>query len=144
MPDFFARAATQDTLERSLAPPSPPEALDEFDGVLAGVNLQLAVGVAHVGAHGVVAHIELAGNAALAVSLGEEEKHVSLARGQEVLARNLLHVLAAQLARNDLVEISSSRQCSITRTPSTWRNTSLASKNRRLPIRSERKAPAMD
>ena len=123
---------------------SPSEALDEFDGVLAGVNPQFAVEVAHVGAHGVVAHIELAGDAALAVSLGEEEKHVKLAHDQEAFARNLLHALAAQLARNDLVEISSSRQCSITHTPSTWRNTSLASKNRRLPIRGERKAPAMD
>ena len=42
----------------------PPEALDEFDCFLTGVNLQLAVEVAHVGAHGVVAHVELAGDTA--------------------------------------------------------------------------------
>lgn len=59
---------------------------------------------------------------------GEEEGHVSLAHGQEVFACNLLHVLATRLARNDLVEISSSRQCSITHASSTWRNTSHASK----------------
>ena len=52
---------------------SPSEALDELDGVLAGVNLQLAIKVAHVGTHGVVAHVEFAGNTALAVPLGMEE-----------------------------------------------------------------------
>ena len=46
---------------------------------MAGVNLQLAVEVAHVGAHGVVAHVELIGDTALAVPLGEEEEHVNLA-----------------------------------------------------------------
>lgn len=41
---------------------------------MAGANLQLAVEAAHMGAHGVVAHIELAGNAELAVLLGKKER----------------------------------------------------------------------
>lgn len=40
---------------------------------MARVNLQLAVEVAHVGAHSVVAHVELAGDTAQTVPLGKEE-----------------------------------------------------------------------
>lgn len=63
---------------------SPPEALDEFDGVLAGVNLQLAAEAAHVGAHGVVARIELAGDTTLAVSLGKGAARLPRARSGSI------------------------------------------------------------
>jgi len=80
MPDFSRARRDERRLGEAPHALYPPESLDKFDRFLAGVNLQHAVEVAHVGAHGVVGHVELAGNAALAVPLGKKERYVCRCR----------------------------------------------------------------